>query len=127
MFKAFVIGTALCTASIAAFAQDNNLIGKWSGSYLYTGSARTQSGNVGVEVEITSVEGNVVKGVAHQFARICGGEYPLSGKLDGNNLGMISPPNMGPTGDCRFGFRVVVDGGKMTGKIGNYDIQLNKK
>ena len=129
MFKAFVIGTALCTISISAFAQDNNLIGKWSGSYLYLGNLGASSAptNVGVDLEITSVENNIVKGLAKQFTRVCGGEYPLAGKLDGNNLGMISAPNLGPTGDCRFGFRVVVDGNRMTGKMGNYDLQMSKK
>ena len=127
MFKTFVIGAALSTLSLPTLAQDNNLVGKWIGSYLYTGSARSTAANVGIEVEITSVEGNVVKGVAQQYARICGGEYPLTGKLDGNNLGMISAPNLGPTGDCRFGFRAVVDGNRMTGKVGNYDFQMSKK
>ena len=128
MFRAFalVMGVALYALSMCALAQEN-LVGKWSGTYLYTGSARAASGNVGVELEITSVENNVVQGVAKQLSRICGGEYPLTGKLDGNNLGMISAKNLGPTGDCQFGFRVVVDGTKMTGKVGNYDLQLSKK
>ena len=79
MFKAFVIGTALCTISISAFAQDNNLIGKWSGSYLYLGNLGASSAptNVGVDLEITSVENNIVKGLAKQFTRVCRGEYPL--------------------------------------------------
>jgi hypothetical protein len=127
MFRAFVIGAALCAISFSALAQDNNLVGTWSGSYLYMGSVRSTPAPVGVEVEITSVEGNVVKGLAKQFSRVCGGEFPLNGKLDGNNLGMISASNLGPTGDCRFGFRAVVDGNKMTGKVGTYDLQLNKK
>jgi hypothetical protein len=128
MFKTFFIGATLCALSIPAYAQET-LVGKWSGSYLYVGNlgGTTAPANIGVELEITSVEGNVVKGLAKQFSRICGGEYPLSGKLDGNNLGMVSAPNMGPTGDCRFGFRAVVDGSKMTGKVGNYDLQLSKK
>lgn len=126
MIKAFVIGTTLYALSIAAFAQEN-LLGKWGGSYLYAGSGALAPVNIGVDLEITSVEGDVVKGLAKHYARNCGGDFPLTGKLDGKNLGMVSASNLGPTGDCRFGFRVVVEGGKMTGKVGNFDLQLNKK
>ena len=83
--------------------------------------------NIGVDLEITSVEGNTVKGVARNYAQNCGGEYQMAGKLDGNNLGMASAQSLGAAGDCKFGFRVVVEGTKMTGKIGNYDLTLNKK
>ncbi|HTE15482.1 MAG TPA: hypothetical protein VK642_10435 [Burkholderiales bacterium] len=125
MLRAFAIGAAICAISISAFAQ-NNLVGKWGGSFEFTGGSRDKR-PIGVDVEITSVEGDVVKGVARNYALTCGGEYQIAGKLEGNDLRMASPQTGGGTNDCRFGFRVVVDGTKMTGKIGNYNLTLNKK
>ena len=82
MFRTFFIGATLSALSISAFAQEN-LVGKWSGSYLYVGNLGGAAApvNIGVELEITSLENNVVKGLAKLLARVCGGEYPLTGKL----------------------------------------------
>jgi hypothetical protein len=123
MLRAFVIGAAFCTFAMSAFAQEN-LLGKWSGSYVYTG---TTDMNIGLDLEITSVEGNVVKGVAKNYARACAGDYQMSGKIDGAILGMLSTNSGGAKGDCKLGFRVTVEGSKMTGKIGTYDLTFTKK
>jgi len=125
MFKIFVAGAAICAFSISAFAQEN-LVGKWGGSYQYA-SAKGQI-SINVDLDITSVEGNVVKGVAKHYSRGgCAGEFQMRGKLDGSNLGIASTEAGGPAGDCKFGFRVAVEGNKMTGKIGPNDLVLNKK
>ena len=73
------------------------------------------------------MEGNIVKGTANYYARTCRGDYQMTGKLDGNNLGMISTGYGGTTGDCKFGFRATVDGGKMVGKMGSNDLVASKK
>jgi len=111
--------------SVSAFAQ-SPLVGKWGGHYIFKGSRRGDI-NVGVDVEITNVEGNAVKGVAKSYARACGGEYQMTGKLEGNSLRMSSPDRSGAAGDCSFGFQATVEGDKMTGKFGNSDLYLTKK
>src|SRR5689334_18506740 len=125
MLRTIVIGAAIFTFSAVAFAQ-SALVGKWGGHYIFKGSTRGDQ-NVGVDVEIISVEGNAVKGVAKSYSRFCGGEFQMSGKLDGNNHRMASPDRGGGAGDCKFAFQATVDGDKMTGKFGNSDLFLTKK
>ena len=55
MRRAFVIATAVCAFSQSAFAQET-LIGQWSGGYFHKGVNM----NVAMELEITSVEGDLV-------------------------------------------------------------------
>jgi hypothetical protein len=126
MSRSIILGIAWCAFSLSAFAQDtNNLVGKWSGSHTFA-SAVGQI-NIRFELEITSVEGNTVKGTAKYYGRACAGDYVMTGKLNGNNLGMISTNSGGPTGDCKFGFRATVDGNKMTGKTGPNDLTASKQ
>lgn len=125
MFKVIAIGAVVCVFSMPAFAQEN-LLGKWGGSYEY--ASATGRININVDLNITSVEGNVVKAVARDYSRGgCGGEHQLSGKLNGNSLGMIADKPGGAMGDCKWGFRANVEGNKMNGKIGPNDLVLNKK
>jgi hypothetical protein len=127
MFRSFVICAALCAISSSAFAQEN-LVGKWGGNYIFRGSIRGDV-TIGLDLEITSVEGNVVKGVLRNYSnRGCNGEFQMVGKLDGNELGMRATEAAGPNADCKMGFRATVDGTKMTGKLGSmHDLNLNKK
>lgn len=125
MIKSICLGAACCVFSLAALAQEN-LVGSWSGSYRFQSNVRDTS--LGVELEVTSVEGNVVKGKFKNLSGgACAGEYPMAGKLNGNELGMASTETGGAQKDCKMAFRVTVDGNKMTGKMGRWDLQMNKK
>ena len=126
MFKSLLIGAACCAFSLTALAQEN-LVGKWGGSW------RSNIGGVdrqiGLELEITSVEGNIVRSTMNNMSnRGCNGVFPVVGKLNGNELGMIATEAGGAQRDCKPGFRATIDGTKMTGKYASqYDMTLNKK
>jgi hypothetical protein len=123
MRRAFVIATAVCAFSQSAFAQET-LIGQWSGGYFHKGVNM----NVAMELEITSVEGDLVRGNLKEFSRTCGGDYAMVGKIEGKSLGLRAVKPGGPRGDCAFGFRATMDGSKMTGLVGGtHDLTLTKK
>jgi hypothetical protein len=125
MFKAIAIGALICAASIPVFAQEN-LVGKWGGSYEFKGLKGHST--YAVDLEITSVEGSVVKGVAKNFSPGgCRGDHVMTGKLDGNKLAMIADKPGGPASDCKFGFRVTIEGDKMIGTTGPSELKLSKK
>lgn len=130
MIKTIAAGLFLGMLSIcsAAIAQENaNIVGKWGGNYLAKGTAIGEV-RVGVDLEVTAVEGGKVTGIARNYATTaCSGEYKMVGKIEGNKLGMISTGPGGRTGDCKFGFRVEVEGDKMTGTIGNSELILTRK
>ena len=93
---------------------------------LYWGGMPTP---VGLDLEITSVKGNFVKGILkNNSPGNCRGEYEMVGKLDGNALGMRSAKPGGLGGDCKFGFRAIIEGNKMTGSMPNAtDMFFTKK
>jgi hypothetical protein len=125
VFRMILVSAAMFATSIPAHAQ-GSLVGDWSGSYKYRG-ATSRDVNIGIELKIASVEGNVVTGSAKTSGGSCTGEYQMRGKLDGNNLGMISTNTAGAAGDCKFGFRATVDGNSIKGTVGNSDMTLTKK
>ena len=124
MFRAYVIAAAtLCAILQSAHAQET-LVGQWSGVYFHKGGQV----NVPLELEITSVEGDLVRANLKEFPRTCGGDYAMVGKIEGKNLGMRAVKPGGPRGDCAFGFRATLDGSKMTGLVGGtHDLTLTKK
>ena len=126
MIKSLCIGAVCCAFSWTALAQEN-VVGKWSGSWKNTIGGRDTP--VGLELEITNVEGNVVTGTMNNMSnRGCNGVFPMRGKLNGNELGMIATAGGGAQSDCKIGFRATLDGTKMTGRFGGqYDMTLNKK
>lgn len=106
-------------------AQDS-IVGDWSGNYRYVG-ATTRDIDIGIELKIVSVQGSLVTGTVRTIGGSCAGEYQMRGKLDGKNLGMISTNTAGSAGDCKFGFRAVIDGTRMKGTVGTYDMTLTQK
>lgn len=125
MIKKVFVGAALFAATLPALAQEN-LVGDWSGTYRYTG-ATTRDIDIGIELKIAKVDGPLVTGSARTTGGTCAGEYQMRGKLDGQNLGMISTNTAGAAGDCKFGFRAKIEGSAMTGTVGTYNMRLSKK
>ena len=98
-----------------AYAQDS-LIGKYSGSY----TSRVSSGErqTGIELTISSVEGENVKGVVMRHTqRYCRGEFPVEGNLKDNRL--VLRGKGGSTEDCSITLRLTPDGNKLTGTLGS--------
>jgi hypothetical protein len=113
MVKSIVAGVAICMLSVSAHAQEN-LVGKWSGAYVWT--AMGGGIRVGLDLEITSVEGSRVTGLLKNHSTgNCRGDYEMVGKLEGNALATRAAKPGGLAGDCKFGFRATSDGNKMTG------------
>lgn len=126
MIRTIFAACALLATALPAWSQENNLVGNWSGSYLYTG-ATTRTVDIGIELKVDKLEGAVVTGSARTIGGNCAGEYQMRGKFDGQNLGMISTNSAGAAGDCKFGFRAKLDGDRMIGTVGTYEMRLSKK
>lgn len=121
-----ILSSVALLVSAATYAQENqNLVGDWGGSYKVH-TVRSEV-NIGVELKIAAVEGNVVTGSAKTFGGNCAGEYQMRGKLDGNNLGMLATNTAGRAGDCKFGFRGTIDGNSIKGTVGTNELNLSKK
>ncbi len=126
MIKAILTVIVFVAASGPACAQENQyLVGDWGGSYKFYAANREI--NVGVELKITAVEGNLVTGSAKTFGGGCAGEYQMRGKLNGNALGMLATNTGGAAGDCKFGFRGTIDGNSIKGTVGSTELNLSKK
>lgn len=124
MHKWIISGTMACAMALQAHAQESNLVGDWSGNYVFRGA---REHNIGVELKIARVEGSVVSGTAKVLGGACAGDFQMRGKLDGNNLGMISTNAAGSAGDCKFGFRGTVEGNAIKARVGPSDMNLTKK
>ena len=107
----------------ACFAQDA-LVGKYAGSF----PIQTNRGNVdvGVTVVIASAEDGKLKGTGTYHAGPCAGDYPLEGYVKGNAVGLRGTAKGGRAGDCAFGFKGTVEGNRLIGSIGKYEIELRK-
>jgi hypothetical protein len=117
----------LLILSGAVFGQET-LVGKYSGHYVFKGS--TGDRNQGLTLEITSAEGDAVKGKAVRMGSGmfvgCNGEYPVEGKLKGNALILRSVTKSGPAGDCSMTLRLTVEGNKLVGTLGQMKAELSK-
>ena len=103
-----------------AFAYAQDLLGSYSGSLTYH-RGHGGEGQAGVQLFITSVDGDVVKGTATVYSGDrfpCRGDYPMEGNYEGNKLTMHETQKGGPTSDCIFRFIVVHDGNKLQGTRG---------
>lgn len=112
---------ALCAAGFA-FAQDS-LVGSYRGSY------EVQGGRVarfGITLAITSVEGGRVKGTGTLHDGPCRGSYPVEGFVKDAAIGLRAIEKGGPAGDCTFGFKGKVDGNRLVGNLGKYEVDLRK-
>lgn len=119
------VGLVFALSGLAGAQETQNLVGDWGGNYKVH-TVRSEI-NIGVELKITAVEGNVVTGSAKTFGGNCAGEYQMRGKLDGNNLGMLATNTAGRAGDCKFGFRGTLDGNNIKGTVGTSELNLHKK
>ena len=101
------------------FAQQT-LLGKYSGSFMQTASRGDI--NIGITLEILSVDGDIVTGKAIRSQggagrSSCHGEYPVEGKVKGDALSLRATKKGRPCRRLRFVAQV--DGGwKQAGRNG---------
>ena len=126
--KKSVVGIGLVLlCSHAALAQ-HALIGKYSGFYL----ARTVTADrpMGLTLEIVTVEGDTVKGIATRMASgprpPCNGDYPVAGTVKGDALDLRSTRMGGPAGDCRMRLRLTAQENKLIGTMNGVNTELSK-
>jgi hypothetical protein len=110
------------TVPVTVCAQES-LVGTWNASYTSTG---IQSTLQSVRVIITSAENGVVKGTATRSDKGCFGEYPIEGRVKGDDIRVRATKKGGPAGDCGFGFVGRLEGDKIIAKYGNYELTFTK-
>jgi hypothetical protein len=112
----------LCAVGVA-FAQDS-IVGSYNGNY----EVQTIRGQQrwGVTLAIASVEDGKVKGTATLHQGGCQGSYPVEGSVKGNVIGVRATEKGGPAGDCSFGFKGKVEGNRLVGNMGKYEVELRK-
>jgi hypothetical protein len=109
----------------------NAVLGNYSGSYMGTSAQgdRLQ----GITVDITSIEGESVKGKAVRmeaslpgWPAMCNGPYNLQGTLKGSVLDLHSIGKSGPAEDCSMALQLTVSGRKLLGTVDGYKAELSK-
>ena len=109
--------------SFTALSQES-LPGAYQGAFEVHTNLGIQS--VGVTLKIDAVDDGKVKGVATMGGRACAGDYPVEGTLKGQQIAVRATQKGGRAGDCSFAFAGTVDGNRLVGKMGKYDVELRK-
>jgi hypothetical protein len=112
---------ALCAAG-AVFARDT-VVGTYTGSYEVHGATKSR---FGVTLAIASVEGGKVKGTATLHDGPCQGSYPVEGFVKDKGIGVRAIQKSGAAGDCGFGFKGTIDGNRLVGNMGKFEVELRK-
>src|SRR5262245_7039748 len=109
-------------------AQDS-ILGSYSGGFA-TKDPSGNSSRIGVQLTISSIDGEVVKGTATLSTRgPCRGTFPMEGKYSDSKLAMrAAGKSDSGAGDCLFSFAAVKQGNKLVGTTGGpgNPIELSK-
>jgi hypothetical protein len=112
----------LCISAVAV--AQGPVTGTYNGKMEVTTSRGPQRG--GVTMVIKSVESGKVKGTGTIQQGPCRGDYPIEGNVKGDAIGVISKGKGGASGDCVFGFRGKIDGNRLVGSMGKYEVEFRK-
>ena len=115
-----VAGAGLWAAT--SFAQ-GALTGSYQGSYTFQAAKPFE---IGVTLVIAKAEAGAIAGTGTLHTGACRGDYPVSGKGQAGGFFVVSGKG-GPAGDCTFGFKGRLEGNKLVGTIGKYDVELRKQ
>ena len=113
---------ALGLVGLTAHAADDSLVGTYNGHLI------TLNGyQVGVQITITSVDGNNVKGSTVHYGNVCNTPAPIEGTVVGRKVSLRSPA----VPDCfERKFDLQRDGnkfsGKMINKVGEFEYEVSK-
>jgi predicted anti-sigma-YlaC factor YlaD len=107
-----------------------NAVGNYRGNYLGTSGRGEQV--QGITLEITSIDGENVKGKAVRmeiplpgWPATCNGNYNLQGTLKGNALALHSIES-GRVQGCNLTLQLTLEGRKLTGTVDGYKAELSK-
>ena len=119
----------LILAASSASAQES-LVGKYSGTFMLPSQSRGVL-PVAISLEITSAADGKLQAKATRSASAwagqgCAGEYKLAGTYEGNKLDMRSTEPGGPAKDCGMRLRLVAEGKKLKGKMGQLDVDFSR-
>jgi len=123
MGRSIAVATAAALCVAAAFAQDT-LSGTYRGSLPFQTGKGTF--DIGVTLVIAKVQDGAIGGVGTLHTGACRGDYPLEGKGSATGFFVLSTGKGGPAGDCVFGFKGRLEGTKLVGTMGKYDVELRK-
>jgi hypothetical protein len=126
-----IASTVVIVLACASAFAEAPLSGAYSGSYIYPG-VRGDT-RLGANFIVSNIDSDgAVNGEVELSSRgACAGDYPMRGKLQGNEVVMQSTKKGGRAGDCWFTFNGVVDGNKIVGSTGTTEgegrpLQLGK-
>jgi len=127
-FTAIPLAGFLIVASSAS-AQES-LVGKYSGTLLLP----TQSRGIvplPISLEITNAADGKLQGKANRSSSAwagqgCAGEYKLAGTYEGSKLDMRATELGGPAKDCPMRLRLIAEGRKLKGKMGQFDVDFSR-
>jgi hypothetical protein len=125
--KMNVLGVGLVIFFSGGVLGQQTLLGKYTGTYVQAISRGDV--NQSLTLEITSVDGDTVKGKAVRTAQrqgACNGEYPVEGTVKGNDLNLKSLAKGGPAGDCNMALKLTVEGNKLVGMMNSFKTELSK-
>ena len=125
MQLALAAGFAVLSCVSAAAIAQQSIMGTYNGSI----EVRTPRGleRMGVTMVISDIEDGKLKGTGTIQQGPCRGDYPIEGNMKGDAIGVISKGKGGASGDCVFGFRGKVDGERLVGNMGQYEVEFRKQ
>ena len=128
-FTAIPLAGFLIVAASSAFAQES-LVGKYAGTLMLPSQSRGIV-PVPISLEITSAADGKLQGKANRSSSAwlgqgCAGEYKLAGTYEGNKLDMRATEPGGPAKDCPMRLRLVAEGRKLKGKMGQFDVDFSR-
>ena len=112
------IGVSLGFGLISIASAQQSLVGKYSGQLEVQPPGTASPVRLGIELDITHVEGNKVKGSLRRYAKQCGGVQPIAGTLSGEKLRLSTVKEPSQVLGCPMAFDLVVAGGKLAGTKG---------
>ena len=122
-FSAVAAFTMFAAISSLAHAQET-LSGKYQG--FITVQTAAGSRNLGVVMNLQSSESGAVTGTGTINDGPCADDFPLGGTFKEGELRVGSRKKGGRGGDCGFTFSGKLEGNKLVGRLGSYDLELRK-
>lgn len=100
-------------------AEESSLIGRYTGTVDMVGLQR-QNVPVGLTLVIHKASGGQVEATGQMAPLVgtCTGEFPMVGKVDGNELRLRNAKPFGQTGECNLVLRLTAKGPQLIGTAG---------
>ena len=123
--KAFaIIVSCVASRGAASALAPGSVAGKYNGAI----TVQTNRGpeDIGITLVIANVQDGKFTGTVTYQKGPCQGDLPVEGGVKGDQIGMRATAKGGKGGDCGFGFKGKVEGTKLVGNLGKYELELRK-